>query len=145
VPGLLLHKPFSLAANLQRPPKTAEQRASDSAGFAVHSTPRMSEPGLAASGFTVSELPHNVRHAKHTCGFRGTDRGNQTQRQRVLAGRLGLELGGVDLAEEAAQEPGELHGLAEVAGTLLDAALGVLERSTWGRARRAGGTSARPG
>ena len=88
----------------------------------------MSEPGLAASGFTVSELPRNVRHAKHPCGFRGTERGNQTQRQRLLAGRLGLELGGADLAEQPAQEPGELHGRAEVAGMLLGAALGVLER-----------------
>jgi hypothetical protein len=47
------------------------QRLSDAAaGFAVHTTRRMSEPVLAASGFTVSELPHNVRHAMHPCGFR---------------------------------------------------------------------------
>jgi hypothetical protein len=42
--------------SLQRATKTSAAAGSDSAGFAVHSTRRMSEPDLAASGFTVSEL-----------------------------------------------------------------------------------------
>ena len=44
----------SLGAGLRRIRKPAERRYSNSAGFAVHSTRRMSEP--VASGFTVSEL-----------------------------------------------------------------------------------------
>jgi hypothetical protein len=43
-------------------------------------------------------------------------------------GRLGLELYGIDLAEQAAQEPRELHGSTVVARTSLGAALRVLER-----------------
>jgi hypothetical protein len=40
-------------------------------------------------------------------------------------------LGGADLAEQAAQEPGDLHERAAVAGPLLRSALGVLERRHW--------------
>jgi hypothetical protein len=36
--------------------KPAERRRSDSDGFAIHSTRRMSEPALTAAGFAVSEL-----------------------------------------------------------------------------------------
>ena len=43
-------------------------------------------------------------------------------------GALAWSLGGADLAEQAAQEPGDLHERAVVAGLLLRSALGVLER-----------------
>jgi hypothetical protein len=42
-----------------------------------------------------------------------------------VLGWLGLELGGADLAEQAAQEPDELHWLAVVAVVALGQALGV--------------------
>ena len=42
--------------------------------------------------------------------------------------RLGLKLGGADLAKQAAQEPDELHWLAVVAAVALRAPLGVFER-----------------
>ena len=46
----------------------------------------------------------------------------------VLAGSALLEVGGADLAEQAAQEPGELHERAVVADPTLGAALNVFER-----------------
>src|ERR1051326_5289238 len=41
--------------------KTGRAAGSDSAGFAIHSTRRTSEPDLAASGFKVSEVGCSVR------------------------------------------------------------------------------------
>src|SRR6266852_2542334 len=46
----------------------------------------------------------------------------------MVAGALAWSLGGADLAEQAAQEPGDLHEVVVVAGPLLRTALGIFER-----------------
>src|SRR5712692_9226210 len=90
---------------LWRTRKPAERRPSDSAGFAVHSTRRTSEPDLVASGFTVSELAIHyarlVRRDEFSEAWSGIKHEYNTRflaLRRLAhssAGRPGARIGGV--------------------------------------------------
>ena len=133
--------------SLSRPRTRTKGRANAAATQLISQfTPHpMSEPVLPALGFTVSELPHNVRHAMHPCGFRRTERGKSNTKTTRTRG---------------AAEPGPRRrrpsgrcraGTARTSSVGSNSRRGVLlavvrlRAATSSRARYASGASARPG
>jgi Domain of unknown function (DUF4158) len=71
-------------------------------------------------------LDRPATHHEHTADIRRRRAGPCGASSKIVDG--GVELDGADLAEQAAQEPGEQRRRAVVAGTSLGDALGVFER-----------------